>query len=145
MQKTYADLACLAERDPVAYRAEVERLRTVEPSRFEAFVDYLRVKLEHANAAEDRPLTPEEVDAAIARTATELGWSRSRVLAEAILRLRVSALLTPGYVPLTPPDNPGPHTYARRHSSIRALVLGQYVPRVRVPRAPAIPREEPTE
>jgi hypothetical protein len=91
----------------------------------EAFVEWLRARLSRVQVDEDKPLEANEVDELIDHTASALGWSRTRVLAEAILRLH-SEVSYAGekFEPLTPPEKPRSKPPMRRLSSVRALVLG---------------------
>lgn len=129
MERTFDELTRLLTDNPLEYRARLERLRSEDPALLEAYVERMRSELELANAREDRPLTDREVEDMIDSTAKALGWSRHRVLAEAVLRLRGLALygVTDGFTPVTPEvtDEARAGRYVRRHSSIRALALGE--------------------
>jgi hypothetical protein len=120
---TFEELADLLERDPGAYTREISRLRSQHPSRFEEFVDWSRGELARAGEEDDRPLNTDEVEQLIDLTCKELGWSRPRVLSEAVLRLRAE-IGTPRFSPVTPEEGSRAGRYLRRRSSVRALVLG---------------------
>lgn len=93
-------------------------MRREEPDRFATLIACMRAEVSRANAIEDRPLTEDEVDEMVDRTARDLGWSRARVIADGVLRLR--AELGEGFRPVTPENKPR----RRRTSSMRALVVG---------------------
>lgn len=135
MRYTFADLEKLLETEPAKYRVEVERLRLEDPERLDRFIDWLRRTLANAPPREERPMSQTEVSELVEHTASALGWSKQRVMAEAMLRLHAIALH--GEFKAFTSDEPAPTTAKkppmRRHSSIRALVLGQLTkcPRVR--------------
>ncbi len=113
------------DRDLPAYRKAITALRANNPTVFEAYVHRAKAELEASCAAEDRPMTAGEVDATAGVIADELGWSRSRVVAEAILRFQLD-FRDRAFVPLTPEETPELRAgkYARRPSSMTAIALG---------------------
>lgn len=124
---TFCELADLLDRDPDEYRRVVDRLKRDNPSAFEAFVDHVRAELATTHERDDRPLTPEEITDMIDRTARELGWPRERVVSEGVMRLRAAMHdASRPFRPVTPERDPAKRRtgYARRHSSMRALVVG---------------------
>lgn len=123
--KTFDQLNELLDNDPAGYRKAIAELRERDPERFEAFVDHAKVELERANGREDRPLTKNEIDQLVDDVSEDLGWSRDRVIAEAVLRLQ-TVLLTTGFAPVTPEEGRAARAtaYRRRRSSILAIVLG---------------------
>lgn len=123
----FRELVALLEKDPAAYREEVARLKRDEPERFDALTEALRQAVEAATSADDRPLTPEETSELVDATARELGWSRDRVIADGVMRLRL-ALRVDGehFRPVTPEphDKRKPGTYVRRKASMEAILVG---------------------
>lgn len=128
MPQRINELLTLLLTEPARARTEIANLRTREPERFALLVDCMRAELEKTHATEDRPLTAEELDAAVTDLAAELRWSRQRVISEAILRLRVSVREVEAFKPVTPEETVEARRasgrYARRRSSIQAIVLG---------------------
>lgn len=128
MPDTFAELSALLETDPSAYREKISRMRTEDPARLARFIEHMRTEIERAHEHEDRPMTEAEVKVLIEHTAEALQWPRRRVLAEALLRLREVAVYGPPerFRPLTPPETQAERKgrYARRFSSVQALVLG---------------------
>lgn len=123
----FEQLNVLLECDPSAYRQEVRRMKEEDPARFEQYIQHMRQDLARAHEAEDRPLTEAEIDGLVDNTAEAMGWTVRRTLAEAILRLRRDSLYSNDqFVPVTPSEDleHRRNRYMRRHSSIRALVLG---------------------
>lgn len=122
--RTFADLLRMLERQPSVYRLEVEKLHTQDPARFSEYIDYLREQIADSNEREDTPLTQAEVDDLLVHTAHILGWSKLRVLAEGLMRVRAAALCSAEtFSPMTPEEPAARTRYMRRHSSLRALVL----------------------
>ena len=118
----FSELNDLLATNAAAYRREIQRMREEEPVQLAKFVEQVRQNLACKEA--ERSLTVEETEDILAQLAKVLGWPRSRVLAEAALRLSV-AVYSPDaeFVALTPHVDRRPPM--RRHSSIRALVLGE--------------------
>lgn len=121
------------ERDPAAFRRTLQRMRASDPNRFAAVVEHVRTELEQSNEREDRPLSVREIEELIALTSKDLRWSRARVLAEAVLRLR-EAHAGEGFRPMTPEEGRARFgRYRRRRSSIERLLLGQAATRAESP------------
>lgn len=120
MRFTFAELEKLLQKNPQAYRREVERLRIQDPERFARFVSHVREKV-GAEMREDPPVTKGDVDALAADLAASLGWPKERVMAEALLRLYDE--LGASFEPRTPNHGKRPPARLRRHSSIETLVL----------------------
>lgn len=118
----FAELNVLLEQDPAAYRREIGRMREEDPVQLARFVEQVRENL--SSVEPEKPLSLDETEDLLSQLGRALGWPRTRVIAEAALRLSV-AVYSPeaeDFKPLTPNvDRPPP---MRRHSSIRGLVLG---------------------
>ena len=121
----FTRLFALLESDPDAYLAEVARMKRDQPERYARLLEVMGRAVERTNEAEDQPMTELEVEEVIERTCAELGWPRERVIAEGVLRLR-AARAEGKFTPVTPEHDPKrrPGRYARRRSSMDALVIG---------------------
>lgn len=123
--RTFADLIKLADQQPSTYFREVEKMQVQDPERFAQFVEHVRKGMSELSC-ETRPMTSIEINELVAHTASALGWSKTRVLAEAVLRLRADLLESniQKFIPVTPSEPSVIAKRLRRHSSIQALVLG---------------------
>lgn len=120
-RRSFTELLKLYEMDPKTYRIEIRRMRSDEPARFDRFVERFRRELDAESARDAKPLTSREVASAVDTLAASLGWSRQRVLAEAVLRLQASNESGELGETLTQDEKPRP----RRLASARAIILGR--------------------